>query len=99
MKKPPDQLDGANVLVYCPLDERIRPTGRHSITLEDGAVFVPSYVAICQYENEDIFYRFYCDSEWKIITDMDYPSLEEAIEEVEEGYQGAALLLRDGIDD
>ena len=94
IKEPPSRLDGAIVLYYCLLDERVKPSGVHSIRLEDGSSFVPTRAAICQYEGDSNIYRFYCDDQWQVITDMSYASLEEAVAEIESGYSGAEALLK-----
>ncbi len=94
LKGPPSRLDGAKVLYFCPLDNRVKPSGVHSIRLEDGSFFVPAKAAVCQYEGDSNIYRFYCDDQWRVITDMSYASVEEAVAEIENGYSGAAALLK-----
>jgi hypothetical protein len=94
MVEPPSRLDGADILLFCPLDERVRPTGGHSIQLEDGTMYVPTNAAICQYENSETVYRFYCNDDWEVVTDTVHYSVQEAIDEIESGYAGATALLR-----
>jgi hypothetical protein len=94
MMERPSQLDGANVLYFCRLDERVRPSGRHTINLEDGVLYAPAYAAVCQYKGREDVYRFYCDDQWQVVTDMNYSSVEEAVADIENGYPGAAALLQ-----
>ncbi len=92
--QPPRTLDGATVLYACPLDEHVQPTGRHSIHLEDGTNSIPANVAICRYDHASTIYRFYCDAAWEVVTDMDYSSIEEAIDTIEQDYVGVRKQIR-----
>src|SRR5689334_9622864 len=86
--EPPLTLDGATVLYYCSLGLPVQSTGHHAIHHEDGSASIPSNVAICRYPDGLIIYRFYCDDNWNVITDMDYLSIEAAIEAIESDYVG-----------
>jgi hypothetical protein len=86
--EPPLTLDGAMVLYSCSLGPPVQPTGRHAIHQEDGSISIPANVAICRYPDNLTIYRFYCDDNWNVVTDMDYPSVEEAIEAIEHDYVG-----------
>jgi hypothetical protein len=92
--QPPQTLDGAVVLYFCSLDHCVQPTGRHSIQLEDGSIYTPTNVAICRYDYDPTIYRFYCDDGWEVVTDMDYTSIEEAIDTVEQDYSGVRQHFR-----
>ena len=95
MNPPHPQLDGADVLYYCDVrDERLRPKGNHAVLcVEDGSSITPRYAAICRYEGSNHVYLFYCDEEWRVISDWDHPSVEDAIESLEYWYGGASSLM------
>jgi len=87
MAPPPNQLDGARVIMWAEVSET-RPTGgtRH---WKDGKVMGPAAgLAICQYDDDSQFYLFYCDQEWAVCTDTCHSSLELAREQAEFEYEG-----------
>ena len=93
MTRPPPQLDGAQVLYYGMLDQRVKPTGRHRAII-DGHSYTPVYVAVCQYPDDSTIYRFYCDSSWNVMTDTDFETVEESIADIERDYAGAMNIIQ-----
>ncbi len=86
----PEQIGGANVLLYTPIDERHRTTGycRHIVA---GVVQGPAAgLAICQYDGEECFYLFGCDEGWSGVTDTWHRSIEEAKGQAEFEYEGVS---------
>jgi hypothetical protein len=75
MIAPPKRLDDANVLLWS-----ISPVGRFHTILDGEREIVVAAMAICQYEGDDRFYLFKCDSDWNVIFDWDAFSMEEAKE-------------------
>jgi hypothetical protein len=48
----------------------------------DGEVVVtPTALAIAEYEGESGVYLFYCDPEWRVVTDTFHESVDLAIEQ------------------
>ncbi len=90
MDPAPRQIGGANVLFYTPIDHRHRPTGNCK-QIVAGILRGPAAgLAICQYEGEESFYLFGCDSEWKSVTDTWHQSLEDAMAQAEFEYAGVS---------
>lgn len=87
LKPPPDQLDGAGVLLwaYSPDQPFFIMNDSHGAPHQAIHGFV-----VCRYEAENIFYRFSCDLGWNVVNDMDYASLEEAVNSAH-GLSGQAL--------
>jgi hypothetical protein len=85
---PPRYLDKALVLYYCHLSTTHK-TGNHTLRLENGEFYTPANAAIARYDNNSKVYRFYCDENWTVVSDFDHISIEEAIDEIENGYRGA----------
>lgn len=69
-EKIPKEIVGAKVILFTPIDDRHRYTGKTK-HIEVGEVMEPaSGIAICQYEGEDAFYLFGCDDNWESVTDI-----------------------------
>lgn len=90
MNKPPQEIDGANVLLFAEIDERQKHTGmtRHFVDGELMKAF--PRLAICQYEGEESCYLFYCDENWETITDTLHSNLDEAKKHAELEYEGVS---------
>lgn len=84
----PDQLDGATVICYSPIDNRHKPTGgtqHYRKGLPQGEF---AGLAICRYEGAADFYLFYCDESWNVVNDTCHESLELALRYAELEYTG-----------
>ena len=87
---PPKLLDGANVVMYTPIDERHRAT-RTCRQFVDGELLGPSTgLAICQYTGEQSLYLFSCDEQWNVLTDTLHNTLAEAQAQAEFEYEGVS---------
>jgi len=78
--EPPDELDGAEVLLwtYNPIEPFfiMRNT--------DGTEYKPIHgFAICRYKGSDIIYKFSCDRNWNVEGDYDEMSIVEAVQTAE----------------
>ncbi len=75
MITPPEQIDGATVLKVADLSNAT-PTGRtrHVVAGEQAPAF--AVLAIAKYESDPGFYLFYCDAEWRAITDTYHETIE-----------------------
>ncbi|KPL76939.1 hypothetical protein ADN00_10125 [Ornatilinea apprima] len=74
--EPPDELDGAKVLLWAYNPEK----PFFMMLFEDGSNYKPIHgFAICRYGGEELFYKFSCNSEWEVENDSDHASIEEAI--------------------
>lgn len=90
MLKLPVTIDGSKVLRYAVVVHRCRPTGkcRHVV---GGKIPPPAIgLAICQYSNDCGYCLFYCDGEWRVVTDTYHESIEKAIEQAEFEYEGVS---------
>jgi hypothetical protein len=75
MKKPPQTIDGAEVLEWAWSGEK--PFGM--VRYESGTVAAEIFgLAICRCLNSGKIYRFSCNAEWDTEQDSDYRSVEEA---------------------
>jgi hypothetical protein len=89
MNKPPEKIDGARVLEWAWSGEI--PFG--VIKYADGEEIAAEIygLAICQYDNSKIIYRFSCDRNWETEQDSDYTSIEEAKKNLPEQYKKVAV--------
>ncbi|MCF2907224.1 hypothetical protein L1285_02545 [Pseudoalteromonas sp. DL2-H2.2] len=84
MSKPPKEIDGAKVVEWAWSGER--PFG--VLRYESGETASEIFgLAICQYDESDIIYRFSCDSVWEAEQDSGYGSVAEAKENLPEQYR------------
>jgi hypothetical protein len=80
MRKPPRELDGAEVLLWAirrrglfhTIPQGADPTG-------EGVISIPA-MAICRYADGDRYYLFKCDWNWEVVFDWDAESVDEARE-------------------
>ena len=88
MNNPPEELDGARTLFWTILEHQHKSTSKtkHFVNGKYQTDFYGLVVA--KYEGEEGIYLFYCDSEWKVLTDTYHESIEEAKEQVEFEYKG-----------
>ena len=80
LRNPPEFLDGARVLQFASLS-RSQPTGqtRHVVDGIDVRGFAA--VAIARYEGSEEVYLFYCDADWRVVTDTEHESVTAAMEQ------------------
>jgi hypothetical protein len=90
MGPPPSKVGGARVILYSPIDQRHRPTGSCRHTVGGNPIEPPSGLVICQYDGEDSYYLFYCDSEWKSLADTWHQDLEDAQDQAEFEFEGVS---------
>ncbi len=90
MADVPENIDGAKVLLYSLIDSRHRFTGncRHVVFgVEAGPV---DGLAICRYDEGLDYYLFYCDAEWRTLTDTCHDTLDGAKDQAEFEYAGVS---------
>ena len=87
IKKAPDIIGGAKVLLYVSI-EGMKPIGRVEHIHIEKSVKPTVRLAICKYENEEGYYLFGCNSNWDSVTDTLHETLEDAIEQAEWEYEG-----------
>ena len=88
MKKPPKEIDGAKVLEWAWSGSIPFGTIKYKDGEMDGQTASEIYgLAICQYENSDVVYRFSCDENWETQQDGNYNSVEEAKEYLPDQYR------------
>lgn len=82
--KPPQQIDGADVLEWAWSDT---PFGEVSGTKVHG-------LAVCRYAGSSEIYRFSCDAQWNTEQDEVYGSVQEAIDELPHQYRNSEAIWR-----
>jgi hypothetical protein len=93
MVPPPPIFDGARVLRYAIVDEAVTPTGNTVHRFHpSGAMGPAAALAVCQYDGEDPCYLFYCDAEWRVLTDTWHESFELAMRQAEFEYRGISFI-------
>ncbi len=92
MKKPPQELDGAKVLLWAILGEENEKTGAVRLYADGQEQTKFSGLALAQYEKNQNsgVYLFYCNQEWEVENDSLYGDLEEAKSEAERQFIGLA---------
>jgi hypothetical protein len=90
MSKAPNEIGGARVVLYTPIDERHKHTGNCKQIVAGELMGAASGLAICQYEGDDGYYLFGCYDERDILTDTWHETLEDAKEQAEFEYDGVS---------
>ena len=74
--EPPDELDGADVILWAVSS----PIPFFIMKYSDGTPHKPIYgFAICRYKGEKQYYKFSCDIMWNVENDQVFDSIEEAV--------------------
>ena len=88
MKKAPNEIGGARVILYTPIDGRHRHTGNCQQIVAGELMGPAAGLAICQYEGENSYYLFCCHEDWDTVTDTWHQTLDEAKAQAEFEYEG-----------
>ncbi len=89
MSTPPREIDGARVLHWAWSGST--PFG--VVRFPDGTIAAEIFgLAICQYSNSDVVYRFSCNAEWETEQDHDYASAQEAMDNLPMQYRELAAV-------
>jgi hypothetical protein len=88
MAPPPSLLDGARVIRFAIIDERVEPTGQTIHRVGDQVAGPAAALVVCQYDGECDFYLFYCDAEWNVVTDTWHETMESALNQAAFEYRG-----------
>ena len=97
MVPPPPILNGARVIRYAIVDDTVTPTGKTVHRFHLGGVMGPAAaLAICQNDEEECYYLFYCDAEWNVLTDGWHESLELALRQADFEYRGLSFMAGKG---
>src|SRR5947209_3838464 len=95
MKPPPKKLDGADVLVWAPLDDSVTATGYCTHTVGGEQVEWAAALAICVYLDQTReYYLFHCDGSWRVLANTCQETLELAQRQAEAEYAGVSALWR-----
>ena len=84
----PQEMGGAKVVLYTPIDERHKHTGNCKQVVAGVLMGAAAGLAICQYEGENSFYLFGCDAKWNTVTDTCHDTLEDAMAQAKFEYEG-----------
>jgi len=90
MKSAPGSIGGAKVICFTPIDSRHRHTGNCRQNVDGALQGAAAGLAICQYEGQDGYYLFGCNTKWESVTDTWHQTLEEAKEQAEFEYEGVS---------
>jgi len=82
MTKPPPAIDNAKVLRVADLSD-ILATGKTRHVVGGRVVEGFAALAIARYERGEGVYLFYCDAEWKVITDTYHDDIDGAVAQAE----------------
>jgi len=88
--EPPAELDGARVLAFAVIDALISPTAGTVHRIGDEVVGPAAGLAIARYDGDDVYYLFYCEPTWRVVTDTCHPTEELAREQAEFEYRGVS---------
>lgn len=82
------EIGGAQILefVTLTLDEKRTGATKHIIGGQEQTDFYG--LAICQYEGEQGYYLFYCDKDWRELTDTWHEDLESAKDQASFEFNG-----------
>lgn len=94
MGPPPASLDGAEIVLFTPIDHRHRPTGRCRHLVAGDLQGPAEALAICRYPGDDGCYLFGCDASWGVVTDTFHATVDEAMQQAEFEYEGVAATWR-----
>ncbi len=78
MENPPLCIDDARVIAFAFIAAPVVTRG-NTLHLVNG-IEIGSFaaLAICQYDNEEDAYLFYCNDSWKVVTDTCHDSVDAA---------------------
>ncbi len=79
----PKILDNAKVLYFTPQSNY----GTVYYTTGEIADYI-CYLAICKYENDNTFYLFGCNSDYDVVSDSSWGSIEECMRIAQTTYNG-----------
>ena len=82
MMSAPSHIDGLQVVLWSPLDNRHETTGKTRHLVATRQVRTPSGVAICR-ETDESFFLFLCDAAWQPIADTWHEGLDAARSQAE----------------
>jgi hypothetical protein len=88
MNQPPQDIDGAQVVRWTPIDERHTRTEKCEHIINGNAVHSVFGLAICRYPNQTGYYLFGCDYDWAAVTDTFHDMIEDALRQAEFEYRG-----------
>ena len=88
MSEPQASIDGARILAFAVINDSVKSTDRtvHKVGNEVLGPF--SGLVIAQYDGDDQFYLFYCDQDWRVVSDTLHPSEESARKQADFEYRG-----------
>jgi hypothetical protein len=82
VKRVPETLDGAHVLKSVDVSAAVR-TFRTRHTVNGQEIEIIDALAIARYETDPGFYLFYCDDDWRVLTDTYHETMESALSQAE----------------
>lgn len=86
----PEFINGTRVQLFTPIDGRHSPTGACVHTVGGESPGPVSALAICRHEGDPGFFLYYCDADFRALTDTWHASLEDARHQAEMEYEGVS---------
>jgi hypothetical protein len=90
MQAAPAQISGMPTVLYTVIDSRHEPTAACHHTIGGRELGAVAGLAICREPDGGGHYLFYCDTQWQALTDTWHATVEDAIQQAEFEYKGAA---------
>lgn len=88
MVKAPKKIDGARVLFHTCANDEIDGFG--TVYYKDGSHEKITGLAICRYSNDKkTIFLFVCSNDWKVVGDMQYQEVNDAINDALRFYGGS----------
>ncbi|GMQ91497.1 MAG: hypothetical protein BMS9Abin11_0806 [Gammaproteobacteria bacterium] len=88
MIKVPKKIDGARVLLHTCVSDDIDGFG--TVNYMDGSHEKIAGLAICRYSNnKKAIFLFVCNDDWKVVGDIQYQEINDAIEDALRFYGGS----------
>ena len=95
MTGPGESINGAHVISWSVLDGRHVATGSCRQTIEGEKRSPYAGVAIGRRPNDPMTYLFFCDAQWKPVTDTYHHNTSRAKEEAEREFSGISKTWND----
>jgi hypothetical protein len=88
MNRCPLRIDDSTVLAWATVGAEATPTGATVHNVNGTPLGPVPALAICQYDENEGFYLFYCNEDWQPLTDTWHETLDAAKAQAEFEYVG-----------
>jgi hypothetical protein len=95
VRTPPREIAGATVLQFADLSNAVA-TGATTHVIKGQQTRDFKGLAIAQYDSDPGFYLFYCDADWRAVTDTYHETIEGAIAQADFEFTGLTFIEAGG---